>query len=75
MGKPDPALSVVAKEMEGDGEWARLEASIVLDELDEIARPALKALQTGLVNQPNKYIVRVSNKAVNDLLGTENKVP
>ncbi|MCG8600992.1 MAG: sulfatase-like hydrolase/transferase [Verrucomicrobiales bacterium] len=75
MGKTDPALAIVAEEMKGTGQWARLEASIVLDELDEIARPALKALQEGLVDQPNKYIVRVSNKAVNDLLGTENKVP
>lgn len=75
MGKTEPALAVVAEEMKGTGQWARLEASIVLDELDETARPALEALQGGLVDQPNKYIVRVSNKAVNDLLGTENKVP
>lgn len=75
MGETDPALEVVAGEMKGEGEWARLEASIVLDELDEVARPALKALQGGLEKQPNKYIVRVSNKAVNDLLGTQNTVP
>ena len=75
MGEVDPALQVVADEMKGSGEWARLEASIVLDELDEVARPALAALQAGLVDQPNKYITRVSNKAVNDLLGTENTVP
>lgn len=75
MGTTDPALSVVAEEMKGEGQWARLEASIVLDELDEVARPVLDALQEGLKKQPNKYIVRVSNKAVNDLLGTSNRVP
>ncbi|MEM7601003.1 MAG: HEAT repeat domain-containing protein, partial [Verrucomicrobiota bacterium] len=75
MGEVEPALKVVAEEMEGKGEWARLEAAIVLDELDEIARPVLGALQAGLEEQPNIYIVRVSNKAVNDLLGTENRVP
>ena len=67
--------TAMADAMKGDNEWARLEAAIVLDELDESARPVLKDLQAGLVKQPNKYIVRVSNKAVNDLLGTDNKVP
>ena len=75
MGDDPEALRVVADAMKGDNEWARLEAAIVLDELDESARPVLKDLQAGLVKQPNKYIVRVSNKAVNDLLGTDNKVP
>ena len=72
----DPkALRVVADAMKGPNEWARLEAAIVLDELNEGARSVLKDLQAGLEEQPNKYIVRVSNKAVNDLLGTDNKVP
>lgn len=75
MGEVDPALQVVADEMKGSGEWARLEASIVLDELDEVARPVLAVLEAGLIDQPNKYITRVSNKAVNDLLGTKNTVP
>ena len=75
MGDDPKALRVVADAMKGNNEWARLEAAIVLDELDESARPVLKDLQAGLVKQPNKYIVRVSNKAVNDLLGTDNKVP
>ncbi|MDF1823418.1 MAG: sulfatase-like hydrolase/transferase [Verrucomicrobiales bacterium] len=75
MGAVDPALEVVADEMRGGGEWARLEATIVLDELDEVARPALSSLEAGLADQPNKYIIRVANKAVNDLLGTTNRVP
>lgn len=75
MGDDPKALRVVADAMKGGNEWARLEAAIVLDELDEGARPVLKDLQAGLDKQPNKYIVRVSNKAVNDLLGTDNKVP
>lgn len=75
MGDTDPALDILATELSGDNEWARLEAAIVLDELDEVARPELEALQTALEDQPNKYIVRVANRAVNDLLGTGNKVP
>ena len=74
MGITDPALAKLAVELRGENQWARLEAAIVLDELDETARPVLPELQAALHNQPNKYIVRVANKAVNDLLGTTNEV-
>ncbi|MEM6279818.1 MAG: sulfatase-like hydrolase/transferase [Verrucomicrobiota bacterium] len=74
LGKAE-AFATLEEELAGDNQWARLEAAIVLDELDEFALPALESLQAGLVDQPNKYIVRVSNKAVNDLLGTQNVVP
>ena len=47
----------------------------MLDEIEEMARPALPVMQKALKNQPNKYIIRVANRAVNDLLGTEKKVP
>ncbi len=75
MGWTGEGLPALSKELSGDNEWARLEAAIVLDELDEAARPELEPLQMALKDQPNKYIIRVANKAVNDLLGTENKVP
>lgn len=75
MDKADSGLPVLSAALAGENQWARLEAAIVLDELDETARPALESLQAALKDQPNKYIVRVANKAVNDLLGTENKVP
>ncbi|MEC5127512.1 sulfatase-like hydrolase/transferase [Verrucomicrobiales bacterium BCK34] len=75
MGDTKSGLPVLAKELSGDNEWARLEAAIVLDELEATARPELESLQAALKDQPNKYIIRVANKAVNDLLGTENKVP
>ncbi|MGZ0709661.1 sulfatase-like hydrolase/transferase [Coraliomargarita sp. W4R53] len=74
-GADEFGLPVLSQELAGDNQWARLEAAIVLDELDEIARPTLAALQAALKNQPNKYIIRVANKAVNDLQGTQNKVP
>lgn len=75
MGETELGLPVLTDVLAGENQWARLEAAIVLDELDEAARPALPALKGALEDQPNKYIVRVANKAVNDLLGTENKVP
>ncbi|GAB5406239.1 MAG: sulfatase-like hydrolase/transferase [Aureliella sp.] len=74
-GDLDAGLPVLEQELSSELEWARLAAAIALDELDETARPVLPALQAALVDQPNKYIVRVANKAVNDLLGTHNTVP
>ncbi len=75
MGQLERGLPVLQHELTGDQEWARLAAAIVLDELDEQARPALASLQAALTDQPNKYIVRVANKAVNDLQGTARQVP
>lgn len=72
--KEKQALGELSKSLESPEEWSRLHAAIALDEADEQARPALAALQKALKDQPNKYIVRVTNKAVNDLLGTSNKV-
>ena len=43
--------------------------------MDEQARPAIPALKQALVKQPNKYIVRVANRALNELQGTQNTVP
>ncbi|MEM8733585.1 MAG: sulfatase-like hydrolase/transferase [Planctomycetota bacterium] len=74
-GHLDEGLKQLSSELESEHQWGRLAAAIALDELDEEARPVLDALQAALVDQPNKYIVRVANKAVNDLLGTSNKVP
>ncbi len=75
MGETDRALSLLAAELEGSGPWARLEAAIVLDELDEMARPVIAALKAARSDQPNKYIVRVANRAVNELEGTDHEVP
>jgi arylsulfatase A-like enzyme len=75
LGKTQLGLSVLQQELTSEHEWGRLSAAIVLDELDEVARPALPALQAALQDQPNKYIIRVANKAVNDLLGTTHEVP
>ena len=75
IGEPAAGLPVLADELESDQEWTRLHAAIALDELDDMARPVIGALRKGLKDQPNKYIVRVSNKALNDLEKTDNVVP
>ena len=74
IGVAEPAFEVLRKELESDHEWGRLRAAIVLDEADEQARPLIPELQKCLTDQPNKYITRVANRALNELLGTDNKV-
>ena len=80
MGKPKKALGVLARELDRGAQWERLHAAIALDELDDVARPVLAAMQTALEPRPDlenngKYTVRVINRALNELLGTENAVP
>ena len=75
LGDPNQAIQVLKKELKSDHQWGRLAAAIVLDEMDEQARPATVALRKALKDQPNKYIIRVANRALNELEGTQNVVP
>ena len=75
LGSPEEALPVLEAELQSDHQWGRLAAAIVLDEMDDEARPALPSLKQALLNQPNKYIVRVANRAINELENTTNQVP
>ena len=69
-------LDVLISELESSHEWVRLKAAIVLDEVGEKARPAIPAMkQARQENKPvNKYVARVTNRALNQLLGTDNSV-
>ena len=75
LGDTSAAIRVLEQELTSKHQWGRLAAAIVLDEMDEQARPALPALKRALQDQPNKYIVRVANRAINELEDTENQVP
>jgi len=75
LGSPEEALPVLEAELQSDHQWGRLAAAIVLDEMDNEARPALPSLKEALLNQPNKYIVRVANRAINELENTNHQVP
>ena len=76
MGEADAALEVLKEELRSEHQWGRLAAAIVIDEMEESGRKIVKDLKEVLsTRQPNKYILRVANRALNDLLGTENKVP
>jgi len=74
LGDVKSALPVLEAELQSEHQWGRLAAAIALDEMDEQAKPAIPALKKALVNQPNKYIVRVANRALNELLDTNNVV-
>lgn len=75
MEQTDLALPVLTGELASPHEWVRLSAAIVLDEMDEQARAALPALKQALQDKQNKYVVRVANRAINDLEGTSRVVP
>ncbi|QDT13055.1 sulfatase-like hydrolase/transferase [Planctomycetes bacterium K23_9] len=75
LGETEAALDVLKSELQSKHQWGRLSAAIVLDEMDDQAADALDDLKSALKNQPNKYIVRVVNRAVNELQGTDHVVP
>jgi uncharacterized sulfatase len=70
-----PAMNVLMNELTNASEWVRLRAATALDEIGPKAEPAIPALKEALTDQVNKYVVRVANQALNELLGTENEVP
>ncbi len=74
MGDHEAVLPILVKELASREEWVRLNAAIVLDEIDEHARPAIPALKEALKDKQNKYVVRVANRALNEMLGTDNAV-
>ena len=60
-------------------QWERLHAAIVLDEIDEQARPVVDAMHKALrprqeLYAKGKYTVRVINRALNQLEGTKREV-
>lgn len=74
-GEIDSALDLLKNELKSPHQWGRLATAIVIDEMGEGARPLVNDLKEVLkIRQPNKYIIRVANRALNDLLGTENQV-
>ncbi|MCM8524916.1 MAG: sulfatase-like hydrolase/transferase [Lentisphaeraceae bacterium] len=80
INKPEKALTVLINELKTGAQWERLHAAIALDEIDEQARPVIEQMKEGLkyqkgFNSNGKYRVRVTNRALNELNGTNNEVP
>lgn len=79
LGTPEPALPVLVRELREGEQWERLHAAIVLDEIDEQARPVIAGMQRalqprGMLFARGKYTVRVINRALNQLEGTDRTV-
>ena len=80
MQQPDDALPVLAQVLNEGEQWERLHAAIVLDECDGQARPVIDSMHAALEPRPGlyangKYTVRVINRALNQLEGTDRSVP
>ncbi len=73
MSDPGATLQTITDELKNGDEWVRLYAALVLDELGESSRPAVEDLK-GVMDDENKYVVRVANHALNYLQGTNNVV-
>ena len=74
MGKPERALPVLVEQFRDGSQWARLDAAIELDSMDQEACPAIDAMKEAL--QPRsglfakgKYTVRVITRALAELPG------
>lgn len=80
LGQTEIALNLLGETLDDGSQWARLHAAIVLDEMGSNAKPALEVMKRnkdyrdGFVAK-GKYTVRVLNKALNELEGTQNTVP
>ncbi len=73
MRGPEGTLETITGELKNQDEWVRLYAALVLDELGETSRPAIRDLNS-VMDDENKYVVRVANHALNQLQGTSNVV-
>ncbi|MDX1285929.1 MAG: sulfatase-like hydrolase/transferase, partial [Draconibacterium sp.] len=73
LGQESEGLKTLSAGLKDKNEWTRLNAALVLDEIDEKARPLIPDLQS-VMDDKNKYVVRVANRALNQLLGTNNVV-
>ena len=80
MGLPKKALPVLIRELTQGTQWERLYAANALDEIDGQARPVIEQMKQGLeyqegFNSKGKYRVRVINRVLNELNGTNHVVP
>jgi len=73
LDEPSKGLTVLANELNDSSEWNRLNAALVLDELGDKSKPAIPALKM-VMDDKNKYVVRVANHALNTMLDLNNKV-
>lgn len=80
MNRPEAALPALVDVLDNGSQWARVHAANVLDEMDDQARPVIEAMRRNKAYRQGfvangKYTVRVLNRALNELDGTNHTVP
>lgn len=76
----DIALPTLVHELHHGQQWERLHAAIVLDQIGNQAEPVIPEMHKALKPRPDlyargKYVVRVINRALNQLENTSRVVP
>jgi uncharacterized sulfatase len=66
-GNTDQALPVLTRALKADHGSTRLWAITVLDEMDQRARPVIDAIKQATTKQPNNYVTRVAQTALEQL--------
>ena len=67
-------LKKIAEGLAADNEWTRLQSALVADDFNYAIQNLESESKNLVKNDPNKYVVRVLNHALNALNGTNNKV-
>ena len=67
-------LKKIAEGLAADNEWTRLQSALVTDDFNYAIQNLESESKNLVKNDPNKYVVRVLNHALNALNGTNNKV-
>ncbi len=66
-GHTDQALPILTAALKDENGSTRLWAITLLDEMDERARPAIDAIREATEEQPNNYVQRVAQTALEEL--------
>ena len=67
-------LKKISEGLAADNEWTRLQSALIIDDFSFAVRNLEKKSKEMIKNDPNKYVVRVLNHALNIYNGTDNKV-
>jgi uncharacterized sulfatase len=67
-------IEKLAEGLDNDNEWTRLQSALIIDDYSFTIRNLEKKSKEMIKNDPNKYVVRVLNHALNIYKGTNNKV-
>ena len=70
----DSIIKKIAEGLDNDNEWTRLQSALIIDDFSFAVRNLEKKSKEMIKNDPNKYVVRVLNHALNIYNGTDNKV-